>query len=125
MNKATTQPITKCARNYSSTYGTVTHPCTGGKFCKGDCKPKAMPTELDTNALLQQVAEYAGNTVFTEEYIDTAPVEDRHIEGLGIKLAVWAKWSPDKIMRVFQAALEDANCHTEAALVGKWLESEE
>lgn len=28
---------TKCARNYT---GVPTHKCTGGKFCKGDCKPR-------------------------------------------------------------------------------------
>ena len=72
------------------------------------------------NSLLQRIAEEAGKNCFNE-YCDLT-TERRNEEGLGIRVAQWAEWSGDVILRVFRSALEDANFHTEAALVEKMLE---
>lgn len=43
-------------------------------------------------------------------------------EALGIAISVWAEWDGLKIMRVFHAALEDANFHSEASQVDDMIE---
>jgi hypothetical protein len=45
-------------------------------------------------------------------------------ECVGRLIALHFAWSPESIMEVFKAALEDANAHTYARRVRGWLESD-
>ena len=72
---------------------------------------------------IQQVAEDRAQNCFTNDYVKQTPQEDREAEGLGIALAQWAEWDGLKLMRVFYAALEDANFHTEAGMVQAMIEA--
>ena len=74
------------------------------------------------NKTIEKIAEHKANTSFNESYCKEENLEDRKEEGLGIALAGWADWSGTKIMRVFKAALEDANFHDEAELVQEMLD---
>jgi hypothetical protein len=46
-------------------------------------------------------------------------------EGLGIALAHHFEWDGIGIMKTMMFALEDANFHTEAGIVGEWLDKNE
>jgi Fe-S cluster assembly ATPase SufC len=54
---------------------------------------------------------------FTEEYIARTPLEERKELGLGMAVSRWTQWDGLMVLRVFHAALEDANFHAEAAHV--------
>ena len=64
-----------------------------------------------------QSAAHLAHNVFTDECQSTQDVEWLDVEGLGIAISKWSEWDGVKVMRVFRAALEDANYNTEAALV--------
>lgn len=41
---------------------------------------------------------------------------------LGVAISIWTEWDGIRIMEVFEEALDDANFHSEAAEVAKWIE---
>lgn len=53
---------------------------------------------------------------FTEEA--QAPDE----EAIGVEISQFCDWDGIKIMKIFSAALEDANFHKESSIVDKWIE---
>ena len=59
---------------------------------------------------------------FTSEYMATANRDEIRTEALGIIVSKWSGWDGFKIMRVAFEALEDANFHTEAAVLADMLE---
>ncbi len=69
-----------------------------------------------TNAALTELADAKAKTTFVDTY------EASEEEALGLVIAHHFEWDGCAIMRVFQAALEDANFHTEAAVVQEWLD---
>ena len=74
---------------------------------------------------IEKVAERASTEVFVESFIREDNYEDRKEEGLGVAISKWAKWDGETIMRVFIAALEDANFHEEAGRVSDILKQME
>ena len=68
-----------------------------------------------------------GLTQADRSFNDLAPDDPdwRTVEGLGIAIAHWAQWDGIQIMRVFRAALEDANLHSYAGTVQDWIEAED
>jgi hypothetical protein len=80
-------------------------------------------TPDDIPALLHRIGLRQADRSFN----DSAPDDPdwRVVEGLGIAIAHWAEWDGVQIMRVFRAALEDANFHTEAGKVEDWITEEE
>ena len=72
--------------------------------------------------LVQEVASFMATRAFASHYDDPETRTEREEEGLGIAVSKWTQWDGAKIMRVFFAALKDANFHTEAAAVGEMLE---
>ena len=75
--------------------------------------------------LLTQIAEAQAQKSFVTSYLKNTPKDRIHEEALGIAISQWARWGGHKIMRVFASALEDANFHTEAAIVYEWINKEE
>lgn len=73
---------------------------------------------------IQHVADEAAIHCFVAEWIKEDTLEIRQEEGLGIRIAHWSRWDGYKIMRVFRAALEDANYHTEAEIISEWIKAE-
>lgn len=66
---------------------------------------------------LSQLASQQGKDSFVEGY------QFKESEALGILIAHHYEWDGRRIMEVFESALEDANYHSEAAQVAKWIES--
>ena len=79
---------------------------------------------IDTKELIGQVADEAAEAVFVEAYRTPETLEFRKLEGLGIRIAQWTRWDGLAIMKIFRAALEDANFHGEAAEVEAWIAKE-
>lgn len=65
--------------------------------------------------------------IITEQKLSsfTDPSTATDAEALGIAIASHFHWDGLAIMRTFAAALEDANFHTESAVVSGWVEAEE
>ncbi len=80
---------------------------------------------MDATQTIQKLAEQQATKGFTEAYIQSSPQEEREDRGLGAALAAWAGWDGLKLMRVFHAALEEANFHDEAAQVQAMIDREE
>ena len=74
---------------------------------------------------LTQIAEDQAQKSFVPHHLKSVPKEELHERALGIAISQWARWDGHKIMRVFASALEDANFHTEAAIVSGWINKEE
>ena len=77
---------------------------------------------MNCDAMISKVATEKSLKSFTEDYQKNANAKDLLEEGLGMALASWSEWSGDVLMRVFRAALEDANFHEEAEQVEQMLE---
>ena len=69
--------------------------------------------ELDVAATLQDVAEQIKRT----HYVDGYAASDA--EALGVALAIWSSFDGAEILRAAESGLEDANFHTESAIVGR------
>lgn len=67
---------------------------------------------------LESIADRQIKKSFLPEYRAKATVA----EGLGIAIANLFEWDGLRIMETMFSALEDANFHTEAAIVAGWLE---
>lgn len=70
---------------------------------------------------LTQIAEAQAQKSFIKSYLETQTKERLNEEAMGLAISHWTKWDGYKIMRVFASALEDANFHTEAAVVLGWI----
>ena len=68
---------------------------------------------MDAKREVEQLAQRKAKDCFVKFNGTEKEVE----EALGIAVSVWSKWDGLKVMRVFHAALEDANFHEEAAEV--------
>lgn len=66
-----------------------------------------------SNATLTQIIDDQKHESFTD------PSQATQEEALGIAIAHHFHWDGLAILRVAEAALEDANFHTESALVGQ------
>ena len=62
-------------------------------------------------------------TAFVEDYQDEND-EDKLFESLGMAIAKYCTWTGEDIMKIFSAALEDANYHPCAAVVNNWIAGE-
>lgn len=76
---------------------------------------------MNHKQLLDDVANEAAESTFTDWYKNDKNLGLRRREGLGIKIAAWSDWDAVPIMQIFRAALEDANFHGKAAIVDSWL----
>lgn len=74
-------------------------------------------------AHLRAAVEIMKTDPFVEKYIRPDNEKEREREGLGILISVMSEWSGPEIMRVFYAALEDANYHRESAVVSNWIKA--
>ena len=72
--------------------------------------------------ILKNLALQAAEDCFVPEFIRDDNLPERMDEGLGIAISHYCKWDGSKILRIFAAALEDANYHTEAEIIDSWLE---
>lgn len=70
-------------------------------------------TGYDFNGPLRLLIDRKKVEAFTPDYRDKATDE----EALGIMVSVFLQWDGVAIMRTLAAALEDANFHSECALV--------
>jgi Fe-S cluster assembly ATPase SufC len=76
---------------------------------------------IDIPITIQKIAEQKAATAFTKDYIREDNLAEKQNEGLGMAIAGWAEWEGLKIMRVFKAALEDANYQECATDVQEWI----
>ncbi len=60
-------------------------------------------------ALVQQAAESAATSTFTDAHVQNTPKQEREVQGLGCVLSRWAEWDLYTLLDVFEAALEDSN----------------
>ena len=74
-----------------------------------------MLTQIGTRAADQYMADYKTPQNFVERY---------H-RGLGCAIATHCGWDGIAVMKIFAAALEDANWHTECAEVNKWIDAQQ
>lgn len=78
---------------------------------------------IDTRKLTD-IAENSADERFTESFKTPENLEERKTRGLGMTISHYCGWNGQKIMEIFEAALEDANFHTEAAQVSEMIEKE-
>jgi hypothetical protein len=64
-------------------------------------------------ATLGDLIELGRKTFYLPEYQANIPQE----EILGVIVAKFLEWTPDKILKTFSSALEDANCHELSAQI--------
>ena len=79
---------------------------------------------MNTSEVLKQIAEHSAESCFTDSYKKPENLAERMNSGLGIAIAAYCEWCGLEIMEIFEAALEDANFHTEAAQVSEMIERE-
>jgi len=72
--------------------------------------------------MLRAIAERQAEESFTDDYKTPENLEERKKEGLGIAISIFCEWDGLMIMEIFEAALEDANFHTESAQVSEMIE---
>lgn len=60
--------------------------------------------------ILRTLIKTCLNIVIESAFIDPTNISEE--EGFALLLSKYFQWSPDSIMMVTSAALEDANCHT-------------
>lgn len=72
-----------------------------------------MPTN---NELLKQL-----ETQSLEHFIPECQNDAHRLDGLGISIAQYCNLSGRKICEIFRSALEDANYHTQVAIIDSWL----
>lgn len=77
---------------------------------------------MDIDKLLNDVAEHHATHSFNDDYCTPENWESRKEDGLGMAIAFHCEWDGLAIMRIFSAALEDANFHTESAQVDEMIE---
>jgi len=71
--------------------------------------------------MLNEVAE-DGLNCFVDGYVTLANKPNALLEGLGIRISQYLDFDGLRIMKVFLAALEDSNFHTEAGVVQEWID---
>jgi len=76
---------------------------------------------MDRKKEVEELAQRTAGECFVEFHGTEEEIE----QALGIAVAHWSDWDGFKIMRVFQAALEDANFHDAAAKVDDLIRAEE
>lgn len=74
---------------------------------------------------LKSAIEIMSTVPFVEDYVRDDNKKEREIDGLGILIAGHTQWDGIEIMRIFYAALEDANFHKEAEKVQQWIDQAE
>lgn len=70
---------------------------------------------------LTPIAREAAESCFTDDYVASSPLEQRELEGLGIRISQWTSYDGLAIMKVAAHALEDANFHGEARQIFEWI----
>ena len=76
---------------------------------------------MDTSFALKAIAEYQAESTFIDEYKKPNNLQGRMDEGLGCAIAHYCEWDGIQIMKVFQAALDDANFHAESTIIASWI----
>ena len=72
---------------------------------------------------LTEIGINQAKQTFMPEYLVKMPIDEQKEEGLGIAISHWTEWDGLQIMRVFRAALEDANFNSQAAQVEAWIKA--
>ena len=80
-----------------------------------------MTTIAESDAIFARIGQEQAAESYVPEWHMKTPAEEREENGLGIALAHYADWDGVKLMRIFMAALEDANFHGEAERVEGWI----
>ena len=76
------------------------------------------------NDMLTQIGT-RGADGFTAEYKTPENFVERYHHGLGCAIATHCGWDGIAVMKIFAAALEDANWHSECAEVNKWIDAQQ
>lgn len=106
-------------------YGTVSTVEEFVSLVEGDVKQdlgSLYGTDLSAN-LIEIGIEQAIRSLMPDAFAKMSDYE-KQTEGLGIAIAHSRQWDGLAIMRIFRAALEDANFHTEASMVQAWIDKE-
>ena len=77
--------------------------------------------KMNTVNALEKISKYESVRRFNESYCTADNLQQRKIDGLGCAIAHYAGWDGLQIMKIFAAALEDANFHGESEKVREWL----
>ncbi|MCL4296193.1 MAG: hypothetical protein KJ077_10715 [Anaerolineae bacterium] len=72
---------------------------------------------------VQDIADMGAEAFFVPSYCTPETLDKRREEAVGMAISKWTEWDTDAIIRIFHAALVDANC-PEADEVAKLLETE-
>lgn len=80
---------------------------------------------MNNSDMLRAITERQAEESFTDDYKKPENLEARKRRGLGIAISIFCRWNGLMIMEIFEAALEDANFHTEAAQVSEMIKREE
>ncbi len=80
--------------------------------------------QWEAHKMLTHIAARAAKESFTKMYQHPDNFDERCYRGLGCAIAAHAHWDGIRIMEIFAAALEDANWHTECAIVLGWVETQ-
>ena len=72
--------------------------------------------------MIERVALEAAEQCFVPSHRRPDNLEERKLEGLGIRLSQWAGYDGLALMRIAYSALEDSNFHTEAGIIYEWLQ---
>ena len=81
--------------------------------------------KMDTVGALTKIAKYQSVRVFDEGFQSAENLQQRKDDGLGCAIAHYSGWNGLQIMKIFAAALEDANFHGECEKVRAWIENED
>ncbi len=83
-----------------------------------------MANYKDDLKLLDKVAIGAMESGDCEGTQQGVGVRDSKLAGLGVRISQYTEWNGRAIMKIFVAALEDANYHRESGVVEGWLAGE-
>jgi len=81
--------------------------------------------KMNTVNALEKIAKYQSSAVFDEGFKSAENLQQRKDDGLGCAIAHYSGWNGLQIMKIFAAALEDANFHGECEKVREWIANED
>ena len=81
--------------------------------------------KMNTVNALEKISKHESVRRFNESYCTADNLQQRKIDGLGCAIAHYAGWDGLQIMKIFAAALEDANFHGECEKVREWIANED